>query len=97
NNQSMKEKKSGSERRRGYEAEQVQRILKSLSHIQNIWTNLKEVTIYKKGKAQTIALNGITFIFLDKHHRVTDIAKHDLTESVFFKVGKVFSEFLSGS
>src|SRR5699024_2653712 len=90
-------KKSGSGRRGGYEAEQVQQILKSLSLIQNIWTNFKEVTIYKKGKAQSIALNGRTFIYLDKNQRVMYIVKYDWIESVFFKVGKVFSEFLSGA
>src|SRR5699024_11484232 len=57
---------------------------------------IDKVKYYKKGKEQYIALKGRMFIFLDKQYRVTDIVKHDLTESVFFKVGKVFSEFLSG-
>src|SRR5699024_11736125 len=34
---------------------------------------------------------------LKKQHRIKNIDKLDFTESVFFKVGKVFSEFLSRS
>src|SRR5699024_12627547 len=92
----IKAKKSGSLRRGCYEAAQIQQILKSLSIIQNIWTDFNEFTVYKKGKAQSIALSGRSFIFLHKHHQTTEIAKHDLTESVYFTVSKVFSEFLRG-
>lgn len=93
----IKAKKSGNGRRGGYEATQIRQILNSLSKIQNIWTDFNEVTIYKKGKAQKIALSGRTFIFLDKYNQATDIVEHDLTESIYFTVSKVFSEFLSGS
>src|SRR5690625_7373540 len=76
----IKAKKSGSGRRGGYEAAQIQQILKSLSIIQNIWTDFNEVTVYKKGKAQSIALSGRTFIFLDKHHQTTDRSEEHTSE-----------------
>lgn len=93
----IKAKKSGNGRRGGYEAEQVRQIFKSLSIIQDIWTDFNQVTVYKKGKSMEIALDGRTFIFLDKHHQVTNITEHDPTQSIYFTVDKVFSEFLRGS
>lgn len=93
----IKAKKSGSGRRGGYEPEQVRQILNSLTIIQSIWTDFNQVTVYKKGKPINMALDGRTFIFLDKHHQITDITNHDLTQPIYFTVGNVFSEFLSGS
>src|SRR5699024_172965 len=90
-------KKAGHGRRGGYESEQVQRVLKALSIIQQNWVDFQRVGIYRKGKAIEIKLKGSKFIFVDENHKEQDIGKLSFSDRIFITVGDVFSKFLGGS
>ncbi|HLR40099.1 MAG TPA: helix-turn-helix transcriptional regulator [Virgibacillus sp.] len=90
-------KKAGHGRRGGYESEQVQRVLKALSIIQQIWVDFHRVAMYRKGKPIEMRLTGRTFIFVDENHKEQDMAKLSSSDRIFITVGDVFSKFLGGS
>lgn len=90
-------KKAGHGRRGGYESEQVQRVLKALSIIQQIWVDFHRVAMYRKGKPIEMRLTGRTFIFVDEDHKEHDMEKLSPDDRIFITVGDVFSKVLGGS
>lgn len=93
----LKPKLGGEGRRGGYEQQQKDKVLQSLTKIQSLWLELNKATVYEKGKAVQTQLQGRTFLFVDDNRNEYDIAKLDKQKTFTFTVDKVFTKYLYGS
>ncbi|MFJ7405969.1 MULTISPECIES: helix-turn-helix domain-containing protein [unclassified Lysinibacillus] len=93
----LKPKLGGEGRRGGYEQQQKDKVLQSLTKIQSLWLELNKATVYEKGKAVQTQLQGRTFLFVDHNRNEYDIAQLDKQKTFTFTVDKVFTKYLYGS
>lgn len=93
----LKPKLGGEGRRGGYEQQQKDKVLQSLTKIQSLWLELNKATVYEKGKAVQTQLQGRTFLFVDHNRNEYDIAQLDKHKTFTFTVDKVFTKYLYGS
>jgi DNA-binding XRE family transcriptional regulator len=93
----LKPKLGGEGRRGGYEQQQKDKVLQSLTKIQSLWLELNKATVYEKGKAVQTQLQGRTFLFVDHNRNEYDIAQLDKQKTLTFTVDKVFTKYLYGS
>ena len=93
----LKPKLGGSGRRGGYEINQRRQVLKALSKIQSIWIDLEKATVYKKGRAVQLKLQGRSFIFKDLNDNECFIGAQLYEKQFKFTVDSVFSQYLHGS
>ncbi|MFJ5766355.1 helix-turn-helix domain-containing protein [Lysinibacillus sp. NPDC093210] len=93
----LKPKLGGEGRRGGYEQQQKDKVLQSLTKIQSLWLELNKATVYEKGKAVQTQLQGRTFLFVDYNRNEYDIAQLDKQKTFTFTVDKVFTKYLYGS
>ncbi|MFJ7662187.1 helix-turn-helix domain-containing protein [Lysinibacillus sp. NPDC097162] len=93
----LKPKLGGEGRRGGYEQQQKDKVLQSLTKIQSLWLELNKATVYEKGKAVQTQLQGRTFLFVDHNRNEYDIAQLDNQKTFTFTVDKVFTKYLYGS
>ncbi len=93
----LKPKLGGEGRRGGYEQQQKDKVLQSLTKIQSLWLELNKATVYEKGKAVQTQLQGRTFLFIDHNRNEYDIAQLDKHKTFTFTVDKVFTKYLYGS
>lgn len=93
----LKPKLGGEGRRGGYEQQQKDKVLQSLTKIQSLWLELNKATVYEKGKAVQTQLQGRTFLFVDHNRIEYDIAQLDKHKTFTFTVDKVFTKYLYGS
>jgi DNA-binding XRE family transcriptional regulator len=99
----LKPKRGGAGRRGGYEIEQRADMLRALSHIQNIWINVAEVTVYEREsrgrqprKPITKTLQSRPFIITDRMGQIR-LDGYLEVERFIFRPGKAFAAFLFGS
>ena len=99
----LKPKRGGQGRRGGFEPEQRAEMLRSLSHIQNLWINIAEVKVYEKGRRGakkkqpvTKTLQSRPFLITDRMGQIRLDGYMDV-ERFIFRPGKAFAEFLFGS
>lgn len=93
----LKAKLGGEGRRGGYEHNQRQQVLKSLTRIQSLWIELEKAVIYVKGKPVQMKLEGRTFLFKDSQGNECNIMELADKKKFSFTVDKVFSRYLYGS
>lgn len=93
----LKPKLGGKGRRGGYEQQQKDKVLQSLTKIQSLWLELNKATIYEKGKPVQTQLQGRTFLFVDEYRNEYNIAHIDNQKTFTVTVDKIFTKYLYGS
>lgn len=93
----LKPKLGGEGRRGGYEQQQKDKVLQSLTKIQSLWLELNKATIYEKGKPVQTQLQGRTFLFVDENRNEYNIARIDNQKTFTVTVDKIFTKYLYGS
>jgi DNA-binding XRE family transcriptional regulator len=96
----LKTKRGGTGRRGGFEPEQRTEVLRSLLHLQEVWLEIAEVTIYEAGrqgkrKPQTRALQSRAFLMTDRIGQKRLDGSLDV-EAVLVTPGAAFGRFLFG-
>ena len=93
----LKPKLGGEGRRGGYEQQQKDKVLQSLTKIQSLWLELNKATVYEKGKPVQTQLHGRTFLFVDHNRKEYAIEQVNNQKTFTFTIDKVFAKYLYGS
>ncbi len=98
----LKPKQGGQGRRGGYEPEQRTTMLRSLSHIQNLWLHMTAMEVYedagtgrRRRKPTTLAVQSRAFVITDRMGQLRLDGWLDVQKFIF-RPGQVFAHFLFG-